>query len=303
MKVLVTGASGSIGQDVCEALLKRGDQVVGLSRSPESARQKNPRMEWFDWQAERERPPAEAFAGVEAVVNLIGAPINQRWTDDSKRRILESRETATKNLVDAMLALEAKPGVLVSQSATGYYGDRGDEVLVESSRPGDSFDAGVCVAWEAAARAVEGSGIRLAILRTGPVISKDSGLLAELLLPFKLGVGGPVAGGHNYMAWISLDDELGMLLWLLGSEAASGVYNGCSPQPVTNRTFSKALGKALGRPAIMPVPKLAVVARFGKEMAESVALGSQNALPERALAEGYEFIHPDIDSALAAELK
>lgn len=301
MRVLVTGATGTIGRGVCDALLARGDEVIGLSRNPESARGTNPTVGWHAWNPTLERPPAEAVEGVEGVINLVGEPINQRWTEESKKRILESRETATHNLVHAILATEPRPRVLVNQSAVGYYGDRGDALVDEETGAGETFDARVCVAWEAAAREVEGHGVRLAIMRTGLVLDKNSGLLSELLLPFKLGVGGPVAGGRNYMPWISLADEIGLLLWALDTETVQGVYNATAPEPVTNREFSKALGRALGRPALVPVPGFAVKLRLGSELGE-VATGGQRALPRRAQDEGYAFKHPDIDSGLEAAL-
>ncbi len=297
MKVLLTGASGTIGRAVCDALLARGDQVVGLSRDPERSKQGNPAVTWYPWSPALERPPEEAFDGVGGVINLVGEPINQRWTDDAKKRIWESRETATKNLVAAMLAAPQTPPVLVSQSAVGYYGDRGDQIIDESAPAGTSFDAEVCVAWEAAAAEAESGGVRLVIMRTGLLLTKGAGLLGELLLPFKLGLGGPVAGGRNYMPWISLDDEVGLLLWGLDTPSASGVYNACAPSPVTNREFSKSLGRALGRPAVIPVPKFAVKARLGAELGE-VATGGQRALPRRAQDEGYVFRLPEIDAAM-----
>jgi len=302
MKVLVTGASGTIGGAACDALLARGDEVVGLSRNPERAREDRPSVSWHAWDATRERPPGEALDGVDGVINLVGEPIDQRWTEAAKKRILESRATATKNLVDAMLASPTKPKVMVSGSAVGYYGDRGDELLDEASGAGNSFDAGVCVAWEDAARAVEGAGVRLAIMRTGLLMTKDAGLLGQLLLPFKLGLGGPVAGGRSYMAWISLEDEVGLLLWALDEEWVSGVYNATAPNPVTNREFSKALGRTLRRPAVMPIPKLALKARFGSELGE-VAAGGQRAIPKRAQEEGYAFRFRDIDAALKDALR
>ena len=301
MRVLVTGASGTIGRAVCDALLGRGDEVFGLSRSPEKAKASNPKVKWFAWNPTLERPPSEALENVDGVINLVGEPINQRWTDEAKKRILASRETATRNLVAAILAADPRPKVLVAQSAVGYYGNRGEAIVDEDTGPGESFDAKVCVAWEAATREIEGHGVRLAIMRTGLVLDKDSGLLSELLLPFKLGVGGPVAGGANYMPWISLDDEVGLLLWALDTPAAKGVYNATAPEPVTNKAFSKALGRALGRPAIMPVPKFAVKLRLGNELGE-VATGGQRAMPRRALDGGYVFKHPDIDSGLQAAL-
>ena len=301
MRVLVTGATGTIGRVVCDALMARGDEAVGLSRDPGAARETNPKVSWHAWNPALERPPADALQHVDGVINLVGEPINQRWTDAAKERILVSRETATHNLVQGILAADPRPRVLVSQSAVGYYGDRGDALVDEETGPGESFDAKVCVAWEAAAREVEGQGIRLAIMRTGLVLDKSSGLLSELLLPFKLGVGGPVAGGRNYMPWISLADQVGLLLWALDNEDASGAYNAVAPAPVTNREFSKALGKALGRPAVMPVPKFAVKLRLGAELG-GVATGGQRALPRRAQDQGYVFKHADIASGLEAAL-
>ncbi|MEO7197945.1 MAG: TIGR01777 family oxidoreductase [Solirubrobacterales bacterium] len=297
MKVLITGATGTIGGAVVEALLARGDEVVGLTRDPERARRVGSRVTWHAWNPTKESPPGEAFAGVDGVINLVGEPINQRWTDEAKRRILESRETATRNLVAAMLTAKDAPGVLVSGSAVGYYGDRGDELVDESTGPGESFDAQVCVAWEAAAKAAQDGGVRVAIIRTGLLLTREAGLLSELLLPFKLGLGGPVAGGRNHMPWISLADEVGIILWALDDDRASGAYNASAPNPVTNREFSKALGRALGRPAVVPVPKLAVKARFGAEFGE-VATGGQRAIPRRALDGGYAFRFAEIDAAL-----
>jgi uncharacterized protein (TIGR01777 family) len=301
MRVLVTGASGAIGTEVCDRLLARGDEVVGLTRDPEKAGSGQPRVSWHPWDSTLERPPAEALEGVDGVINLIGEAINQRWSDSAKRRIMDSRVISTRNLVDAIAATDPKPKVLVSQSAVGYYGDTGDAVVDESTPPSDRFDSQVCVAWEAAAREVESSGVRLAITRTGLVLDKDSGLLEELLVPFKLGVGGPLAGGTFYMPWITMDDEVGLLLWALDTASVSGAYNAAAPNPVTNREFSKALGRAIGRPAVMPVPKLAVIARLGREMGDAATSG-QRAIPRRAQDDGYVFRHADVDSGLAAAL-
>jgi uncharacterized protein (TIGR01777 family) len=302
MKVLITGATGTIGAAVATALLERGDDVAGLTRDPDRAGEREPRIEWHAWSPAEERPPEQSLAGADAVVNLVGEPINQRWTEDSKQRIMDSRRQATHNLVQAIVTAPRKPSVMVSGSAVGYYGDRGDVLVDESTGPGDTFDARVCVAWEDAAREVEQAGVRLAIARTGLVLSKEAGLLSELLTPFKLGVGGPVAGGRNYMPWIALDDEVGMILWLLDTPSASGTYNLTAPNPVTNREFSKALGRALHRPAVLPVPKLAVKARFGAEFGEIAATAGQRAVPRRALEGGYEFRHAEIDEALQATL-
>ena len=298
MKVLVTGASGFIGSALCDALLARGDSVVGLSRDPQRARGTNPSVIWHAWQPNLERPPAEAFEAVDGVVNLLGEKIDQRWTDEAKRRIMESRRTGTHNLVGAMAGLERRPRVLVNQAAIGFYGDRGEAMVDESSNPGEGYDSEVVQEWEKAAREVEGSSVRLVIVRTGHVLDASDGLLAELLTPFRLGVGGPLAGGRQYMSWIHIDDEVGILLWALDNEKVSGTINATAPNPVTNRAFSKAIGRAIGRPAVMPVPGLVLDLKFGSEFG-AVLRGGQRVMPRRALDLGYEFRYTDIDEALA----
>ena len=297
MRVLITGASGFLGSAVCDALLARGDETVGLSREPERARRGNPTVTWHAWNPTAERPPAIALEGVGGVINLVGEPIGQRWTEPAKRRIRDSRERATKNLVDAISAADPRPGTFVSQSGVGYYGDRGEALVDESTEPGSTFDAEVCVAWEAAAREAEKVGVRVVVTRSGLVLDPEHGLLKQLLLPFKLGVGGPLAGGGQYMPWIHVDDEVRLLLWGMDTDQASGTYNATAPNPVTNREFSKALGRVLGRPAIVPVPKLALKARFGDELGE-VAAGGQRAVPRRAVDAGFEFRHPELEPAL-----
>jgi uncharacterized protein (TIGR01777 family) len=299
MKVLVTGASGLIGAALCDSLLARGDEVVGLSRDPARARAANPSLEWRAWEPTLERPDPDAFAGVDGVVHLLGEKINQRWTEAAKRRIMETRRTGTRNLAQALAGLDPaeRPAVLVSQSAVGYYGDRGEQVVDESAGPGDSFDAEVVVEWERAAQEVERTGVRLAILRSGQVLDAGGGLLGEMLTPFKLGVGGPLAGGDQYLSWIHRDDEVGMILWALDTDRVSDVLNATAPNPATNRDFSKSLGRALGRPAIVPVPGLVLDLKFGREFG-AVLRGGQRAVPNRALELGYEFRHPDLDEAL-----
>jgi uncharacterized protein len=298
LKVLVTGASGFIGSALCDSLLVRGDTVVGLTRDPERARSTNPCVIWHPWQPTLERPPAVAFEGVDAVVNLEGEKINQRWTDEAKERILESRRTGTKNLIGTLAGLESRPRVLVSQSAIGYYGDRGDAILDEDAAPGGaSFDSEVTQAWEEAASEAGALGIRLAIVRTGHVLDPSGGFLGELLTPFRLGVGGPLAGGRQYVSWVHMDDEIGLLLWAIDNEKASGTFNSTAPNPVTNRELSKALGRALGRPAVMPVPGLVLDLKFGPEFGR-VLRGGQRVVPRRAQDLGYTFRFTDVDSAL-----
>lgn len=299
MRVLVTGASGFIGSAVCDALLARGDEVVGLTRDAKRAGAANRAVTWHSWEPTLERPPEQAFEGVDGVLNLLGEKINQRWTEESKRRIMESRRTGTHNLVGTIAGLQRKPKVLVNQSAIGFYGDRGEEIVDESSDPpaDGSFDAEVVREWEKAAREVEGAGVRLVIVRTGHVLDPGGGLLAQLLPPFKLGAGGPIAGGDQYMSWIHIEDEVGILLWTLDDPKVSGIVNSTAPNPATNRELSKAIGHALHRPALVPVPGFALNLMFGSEFA-AVLKGGQRVMPARALELGYEFKHPDLDEAL-----
>ncbi len=297
MRVLVTGASGTIGRALCDALFARGDDVVGLTRDPGSARLANPRVTWHRWDPTLERPDPAAFEGVDGVVHLLGERIDQRWTDEAKERIMESRRQGTHNLAQAIAGLENPPKAMVSQSAVGYYGDRGDQEVDESDGPGTSFDSQVVQAWEAAAHELDPTGIRLVVTRTGQVLSAEGGMLKEMLTPFKLGVGGPLSGGEQYIAWIHIDDEIGVLLWALDNEKVIGVVNASSPNPATNKDFSKALGRALNRPAVMPVPGLVLDAKFGREFGQ-VLRGGQRVIPKRTLDLGYQFSYPDLDAAL-----
>jgi len=297
MNITVTGATGLIGSKLVRVLRDRGDDVTVLSRSPEKA-QAALGVAGVEWDPLAGPAPVEALRGRDAIVHLAGEPVAQRWSDDVKRRILESRETGTRNLVAGLAALNAdeRPGVLVSSSAVGFYGKHGDERVPESSPAGDDFLAGVCVAWEREADAAAAHGLRVVKIRTGVVLDKDGGALKTMLPPFKLGVGGPVAGGDQYLPWIHVDDLVGLYLHALGDTAWSGAYNGAAPEPVTNKAFSKALGRALHRPAFAPVPAFAIKLLYG-DMAEIVTEG-QRAVPERPLAGGFAFRHSDLDAAL-----
>ena len=301
MRVLVTGASGLIGSAVCDALLARGHEVVGLSRDPERARPTNRTVTWHAWEPAAERPPAEALEGVDGVVNLVGEEINQRLTEEAKRRIHDSRVRATKNLVDGIAAVHngeaGGPGVLVSQCAVGYYGERGEAMIDESTVPGEAFLSKLPVEWEQAALAAREMGVRTTVLRSAPVLDPEGGLLKELMLPFKLGVGGSLAGGHQYMPWIHRDDEVALFLWALENPEVEGSLNASAPNPVTNREFSKTLGRVLRRPSVAPVPRLVLSAMRGSELADAV-LWSQRVIPRRALDLGYEFRWPELEPAL-----
>jgi hypothetical protein len=301
MNLTLTGATGLIGSKLVRALRDRGDAVTVLSRSPDKA-QAALGVEAVAWDPLAGPAPVQALRGRDAVVHLAGEPVAQRWNDDVKRAIRESREIGTRHLVEGLRAAGAEaPRTLVSSSAVGYYGKHGDERVPESTPAGDDFLAGVCVAWEREADAAASLGTRVVHIRTGVVLDKDGGALKTMLPPFKLGVGGPVAGGDQYLPWIHVDDLVALYLRALDDDTWSGAYNASAPEPVTNKAFSKALGRALHRPAVAPVPAFALRLLYG-DMAEIVTEG-QRAVPERALAAGFAFRHPDLDAALADALR
>ena len=252
------------------------------------------------WLPEEEPAPKAALDGADAVVHLAGENVAQRWTDDAKRRILSSRELGTRNLVAGIEAAEPRPRVLVSSSAVGFYGPHGDEEVDERTPAGSDFLAEVCVVWEREAQRAAELGLRVVNVRTGVMLDQAGGALAKMLPFFKLGVGGPVAGGDQYLPWIHVDDVVGLYLAALDDERYEGPLNATAPTPVTNKTFSKALGRALRRPAFAPVPGFAVRVLYG-EMAEIVTTG-QRVLPRKAQEHGYTFAHPDLDEALRAAL-
>ena len=302
MRITITGATGRIGRSVVEALTERGDEVTVLSRNRDRARDALPGVEVVAWDPSEGPAPAAALAGRDGVIHLAGEDVGQRWSREVKQRIRESRETGTRNLVAGLREADPRPATLVSASASGYYGPRGPEPVDESEGPGNDFLAEVTVAWEREARAAEDLGIRVACLRTGVVLDKHGGALQKMLPPFKAGVGGPVAGGRQYLPWIHRDDVVGLYLAALdGGEAWSGAINASAPTPATNKDFSKALGRALHRPAIAPVPKPAIKLLFG-EMSQIVTTGV-NMVPARALELGHRFRHPELDEALRAALQ
>lgn len=299
MKVTVTGATGLIGSKLVAALKGRGDEVTVLSRDPARAREALG-VEAHGWQPLDEPAPAAALSGRDAVVHLLGENVAQRWNEKSKKAIHDSRETGTRNLVKGIEAADPRPKALISSSAVGFYGKHGDERVPESSPAGSDFLADVCVAWEREAQAAENLSpptLRVVRVRTGVVLDPDGGALKTMLPPFKLGAGGPVAGGDQYMPWIHVDDVVGIYLDALDHDGWTGAVNATAPEPVTNKAFSKALGRALKRPAVAPVPAFAIRLLYG-EMAEIVTEG-QRAVPERTLELGYRFRHPDLDAALA----
>ena len=301
MRVTVTGATGLIGSGLIARLKARGDEVTVLSRDPGRARETlGAGWDVVRWDPDAGPAPREALDGRDAVIHLAGEPVAQRWTKGAKERIRASRETGTRNLVAGLRAADPRPRVLVSSSAVGYYGPHGDEELTEATPPGSDFLAEVCQAWEREADAAAELGLRVVKVRTGVVLDAGGGALKTMLPPFKLGVGGPVAGGRQFMPWIHVDDVIGIYLRALDDDSWTGAVNGTAPVPVTNRTFSKALGRALHRPSFAPVPSLAIQALYG-EMAEIVTKG-QRVVPERTLALGYDFKHPALDEALRSAL-
>jgi uncharacterized protein len=301
MRVTMTGATGGIGRSLAEALVARGDDVTALTRSPDRAAERlPPGVTAVGWDPMGGPAPADALAGRDAVVNLAGENVAQRWSSEVKQRIRASRELGTRHLVDGLRSAEPRPATLVSGSASGYYGAHGDERVDEAVGPGEDFLAAVCVAWEHEARQAEQLGLRVALVRTGIVLDADSGALATMLTPFKLGVGGPVAGGRQYMPWIHRDDEIGLLLAALDHPGFSGPINAAAPEPTTNRDFSRALGRALHRPAIAPIPAAAIKVLYG-DMAQIVVTGVRM-VPGRADELGYTFRHPDLDEALSSTL-
>jgi uncharacterized protein len=299
MRVAVTGATGLIGQALVKALGDRGDEVVALSRDATRARQAlGEHVQAHAWPNPTGAPPPEAaLAGADAVVHLLGEPVAQRWSAEAKQSIRRSRVDGTRSLVQGLLALESdrRPGVLVSQSATGFYGPHGDEPLTEDAPAGDDFLAGVVVGWEGEAMRAA-SELRVVVTRTGVVLSPEGGALAKMLPFFRLGIGGPVAGGRQYVPWIHLKDVVGAMLICLDNAAATGPINLTAPHPVTNTELSHTLGRVLKRPAMLPVPAFALKLLYG-EMAQIVATG-QRVVPSRLEQLDYGFRHPDLEAAL-----
>jgi uncharacterized protein (TIGR01777 family) len=275
MNVAITGASGFIGRAVAENLQSSGHIVRAVSL--------------------RGALKTDALAGVNAVVHLAGEPVAQRWTAHTRDRILRSRVEGTRALVAAMRG--NPPQVLISASAVGYYGSRGDEILIESAPPADDFLGRVAAAWEEEAQAAEPLGVRVARVRIGMVLGKNGGALARMLPPFRMGVGGRLGNGRQWMSWIHIDDLIALIAFLMKESTVRGVFNATSPYPVTNREFTRALAEAVHRPAILPVPAFVLRFVFG-EMA-SVLLASQRAVPDAAQRAGFVFENPDIFAALA----
>jgi uncharacterized protein len=301
MKVIVTGSTGLVGRALVRSLLEDGHGVTRLVRGG-SQEFRAPGTAAVHWDPARGEIDAKELEGHDAAVHLAGEPIAEgRWDEAKKRRVLESRSQGTRLLSEALAGLAAKPAVLVSASATGFYGDRGDEVMREESASGTDFVSEVCREWEKGTLAASRAGIRVAHLRIGLVLSAEGGALPKMLTPFKLGVGGRLGSGRQYVSWITLEDLVRVIRRAIEDESLRGPVNAVSPAPVTNEQFTKAIGRALGRPTFMAVPAFAVRLAFG-EAADELLLSSTRAEPARLKEAGFEFKHPEIGEAMRSVL-
>jgi hypothetical protein len=294
-RVLLTGSSGFLGSALLPSLKARGFEVTRLVRGVVS---KEDEIRWNPaWP-----PTPEAISGFDVVIHLAGETVVGRWTASKKAKVRDSRATGTRNLVHALLEAKDRPRVFISASAIGYYGDRGDELLNELSASGSGFLADVCREWEAAAQPAVDAGIRTAVVRTGVVLNRDGGALKKMLPPFRMGVGGNIGSGRQWMSWIHLQDWIGAMHHILKNDLVQGPVNLVGPKPVTNAEFTKTLGSVLSRPALFPVPAFVAKLAFG-QMGEEVLLGSQRVEPARLVTSGYPFQYADLRKALAAVLK
>ena len=288
MQVLITGGTGFIGRELCKQLFHLGHTATVLTRS--KAPVPLPGVRFI--------ARLDEAQGIDAVVNLAGEPLAEgRWNAVRKQAFRDSRIGTTQKLLGWIESLPERPRVLVSGSAIGYYGESDDTLLAESAPPGEDFAATLCCDWEMEALKARALGLRVCTLRTGIVLGADGGALAKMLPPFKLGMGGPMGSGTQWMSWVRRGDLVHLICWLLGNEAASGSYNGTAPVPVTNREFARTLGAVLKRPAVMTMPAFVLKLMFG-EMAESLLLTGQRVVPSKAEAEGFVFEHRELESAL-----
>ena len=295
MNIVISGSRGFLGSALVASLTAAGHRVARLVRSQRSSGA-GPEAE-ISWNLEEAYVDTAKLEAKDAVIHLAGEPIPGRWTPKKKARILESRVKGTRLLAEALSHLTHPPAVWVCASAIGYYGDRGKEVLREESPPGTGFLSQVCQEWEAATEPAAKRGIRVVRLRTGIVLGAGGGALAQMLLPFRLGVGGRIGSGMQYMSWIALDDLVGAVQHVLTAASLQGPVNAVAPTPVTNREFTKTLGKVLSRPTIFPLPAFAVRLAFG-QMGEEALLGSQRVEPARLKGSGYAFRYPELEGAL-----
>jgi uncharacterized protein len=298
MKIVVAGGSGFVGEPLVQRLIARGDDIAVLTRNPSKVRAGRP----LQWDAKTQSSWSGDVATADVVINLAGENIAEgRWTDARKRQLIDSRLNATRAIVEAFRNARPHPRTLINASATGFYGDRKDEELDETSPRGSGFLADLVEQWEAAAR--EGETLaRLVVLRFGVVLGQGGGALQKMLLPFKLGGGGPIGSGNQWMPWVERDDVVRIIEWAIDTGSARGIYNVTSPQPVRNRDFARTLGRVLHRPALLPAPAFALRLAFG-EMADEALLGGQRVLPRRAEKEGFGFEAPALEDALRRTLR
>ena len=298
MDVAITGASGLIGRALSSSLRADGHRVLSFRRGGVTA------GDTIGWDPDAGRIDAPALEGLDAVVHLAGEGIaEKKWSDEQKRRIRDSRVRGTAALASAIASRERKPRVLVSGSAIGYYGNRGDEALTEESSPGSDFLAEVCKAWEAETAPASEAGVRTVHTRTGIVLAGHGGALKQMLLPFKLGIGGRQGSGKQWMSWIALEDEVGAIRYAIENESLHGPANLVAPNPVTNAEFAATLGRVLHRPAVLPTPLFPLKLRYGAELVETLLLASQRVAPGRLRAAGYEFTFSSLEDALRAVIR
>jgi uncharacterized protein (TIGR01777 family) len=291
MKIAIAGASGLVGTALIPALEAQGHEVTRLVRTA-------PRAGEIEWHPNKDEVSAASLEGFDVIINLAGENIaGGRWTDEQKRKIRDSRVNGTHLLSEAIAKMERKPRAFICASATGIYGDRDDEVLDEQSESGGGFLAGVCREWEMACELAVKVGVRVVNLRFGPILAREGGMLSKLLTPFKMGMGGKVGSGSQYISWVSLDDSVNAILLAINDESIRGPLNVVSPNPVTNEEFTKTLGHVLNRPTALAMPAFAARLAFG-EMADEMLLVSQRVMPKRLSAAGFQFQYPELESAL-----
>jgi len=296
MKFVMTGATGLLGSVLTDRLWNQNHSLALLSRRPPSEVNVT-KKQWFGWQPGGTGAWEQAVDGADGIINLAGEPIaEKRWSRSQKERLRSSRIDGTRSLVDAIAKAKVRPKFLINSSAVGYYGPRGDEALKEDSKPGEGFLSRLCVEWEEEAKKAEALGVRVALVRTGIVLARGKGALAKMVPPFKMFAGGPMGSGQQWMPWIHIEDEVGLICFLAENENARGAFNATAPNPVTMEQFSKALGDALNRPSWVSVPPSVLALMLG-EMAEML-LSGQRAVPDAALKLGYVFKHPNIAEAL-----
>jgi uncharacterized protein (TIGR01777 family) len=298
MKTLVTGATGFIGRVIVRKLEEKGHEVVVLTRNiPKAALILGPRCRYVQWTDIKTPPPSDAFEGVEGIINLMGESIGEKkWTEEQKKKIVESRVEGTSKLIEALGKMSVKPKVFVSASAIGIYGNRGPEDLDENSEPGTGFLSDLCQQWEDAANKAQKIGMRVAIIRVGVVLGKGGGALSKMVPLFKLGLGGRLGEGNQYMSWIHIQDLASMFVMALTDSSMSGPFNGTAPYPATNQDFTKVLGKVLRRPTFLPAPEKAIRTLLG-EMA-TIVLEGQKVLPKKFKEKKFNYRYPTLEMTL-----